>query len=139
MPADVGLTLRLFGTPSFAGAGTERASALLAKPKALALLAYLAIARPRGLRRRDEILALLWPESDAERARNSLRQSLFMLRTHLPLGALASRGRDAVGLASIGVDVRTLTAGGSARRWRCTTERSSTASGSTQTRTSTRG
>ena len=105
MPAAPGLTLRLLGAPSFAGAGSERASELLAKPKALALLAHLAVARSRGLRHRDEILALLWPESDEARARNSLRQGLFLLRTHLPPGTLVGRGRDEIGLAAVDVDV----------------------------------
>ena len=100
------LTLHLFGAPAIGGTGTEDASALIAKPKSFALLAYLAIARPHGMRRRDEILALLWPESSDERARNAMRQSLFLLRTHLPAGALVSRGRDEVGLAGIDVDVR---------------------------------
>jgi DNA-binding SARP family transcriptional activator len=105
MPADAGLTLRLFGAPRLAGPGVERAAGLLTKPKALALLAYIAIARPRGLRRRDEILALLWPDSSADRARNALRQSLFLLRTHLPDRALISRGNTEVGLATGDLDV----------------------------------
>src|SRR5829696_1047548 len=105
MRADVGLTLRLFGAAQITGAGRELASELLAKPKTLALLAYLATALPRGLHRRDVLLALLWPESDSDHARNSLRQSLHLLRCHLPAGTLVSRGNGEVGLDSGDLDV----------------------------------
>jgi DNA-binding SARP family transcriptional activator len=48
----------------------------------LALLAMLAINGGRGLSR-DTIVALLWPESDAEHARNSLSQAISLLRREL--------------------------------------------------------
>ena len=67
-------------------------STILAQPKRLALLAYLAAARPRGFHSRDTLLALFWPESDAERARNSLRQALHHLRRSLGEGAVPGRG-----------------------------------------------
>ena len=44
----VALTLRLFGAARITGTGGALATQLLAKPKALALLAYLAMASPRG-------------------------------------------------------------------------------------------
>ncbi len=90
------------------GTDAETAAPLLAKPKALALLAYIAIARPRGYRRRDEILALLWPDSATEQARNALRQSLFLLRSHLPPGTLVSRGAEeiAIDASKLAIDVR---------------------------------
>ena len=105
----VGLTLRLFGAAQITGTGRELVAELLAKPKTLALLAYLAMASPRGLHRRDVLLALLWPDSDSKHARNSLRQSLHLLRTHLPIGTLTSRGQAEVGLDSrdLEVDVTT--------------------------------
>src|SRR5687768_15635591 len=65
---------------------------LLAQPKRLALLAYLACARPRGFHSRDTLLALFWPEADTERARNSLRQALHHLRRSLGEAALPGRG-----------------------------------------------
>ncbi len=46
--------------------------------KALALLAYLAV--QGGRHSRETIAALLWPESDAEQARGSLRYTLSALR-----------------------------------------------------------
>jgi DNA-binding SARP family transcriptional activator len=48
----------------------------------LAVLTIVAAAAPRPVAR-DKILALLWPESDDERARNSLRQELYALRRDL--------------------------------------------------------
>ncbi|MBA3759431.1 MAG: tetratricopeptide repeat protein [Gemmatimonadales bacterium] len=92
------LTLRLLGELELAGRGEAPVTALLVQPKRLALLVYLAVALPRGFRRRDEILALFWPESDADHARNSLRQSLHGLRNHLPAGVLLTRGSEEVGL-----------------------------------------
>lgn len=97
--------MHLLGAPRMSGPAGERASKLLAKPKAFALFAYLALAGRRGPRRRDEILALFWPESDTERARNSLRQALFLIKGHLPEGTLVSTGHETVGLAGVDVDV----------------------------------
>ena len=48
----------------------------------LALLALLAASGPRGLSR-DKVTALLWPERDTERGRNSLSQALSALRRDL--------------------------------------------------------
>jgi TolB-like protein/DNA-binding SARP family transcriptional activator len=50
--------------------------------KGLALLALLAAAGERGVSR-DTAMALLWPDSDEERARTSLRQLLHSLRGQL--------------------------------------------------------
>lgn len=50
--------------------------------KLIALLALLAAAGRRGISR-DRIVSLLWPESDTERARGSLKQSLHVLRRGL--------------------------------------------------------
>ncbi|MEW5919075.1 MAG: BTAD domain-containing putative transcriptional regulator, partial [Gemmatimonadota bacterium] len=54
---------------------------IAAQRRPLALLAVLALAGPRGVSR-DKIVALLWPDSDNERARNSLSQALTFLRRH---------------------------------------------------------
>jgi DNA-binding SARP family transcriptional activator len=50
--------------------------------RAIALLALVSAAAPKPVAR-DRLLAFLWPESDTERARNSLRQTLFSLRRDL--------------------------------------------------------
>ena len=59
-----------------------RLDALSGQRKALGLLAVLAAAGPRGASR-DALLAHLWPESDDERARTSLKQLVHSLRHQL--------------------------------------------------------
>jgi len=49
------------------------------RPRIMALLALLVGHGPRGISR-DKILAYLWPDSDTDHARNSLKQALFSLR-----------------------------------------------------------
>lgn len=56
---------------------------VMSRDKRVALLIYLLLAKPRSAHRRDALLALFWPEQDAPRARNSLRQSLHLLRRTL--------------------------------------------------------
>ena len=52
----------------------------VANPRSrLAILAVLAVAGDRGVRR-EKLSALFWPESNEERARNALRQALFIIR-----------------------------------------------------------
>ncbi|MEO8578215.1 MAG: BTAD domain-containing putative transcriptional regulator [Gemmatimonadales bacterium] len=94
------LGLSLFGSPRFTGCEAARASKLLSRPKSVALLAYLSIALPRGLKRRDDLLAMLWTDSDPAHGRNSLRQSLHRQRSHLPVGSLISRGSDEIGISA---------------------------------------
>ena len=72
---------------------------LLAQPKRLALLIYLAVAQPRGFHRRDTLLALFWPELDQGRARAALRKAVLVVRHGLGPGALVGRGDEELGLA----------------------------------------
>lgn len=53
-----------------------------ARPRSLALLVVVALARVQGISR-DRLLAYFWPESDTEHARNCLKQTLFTLRRDL--------------------------------------------------------
>ena len=55
----------------------------LANRKAQALLAYLAMSGTRP-RPREELATLLWSDADAADGRNSLRQTLFLIRRALP-------------------------------------------------------
>jgi TolB-like protein/DNA-binding SARP family transcriptional activator len=71
---------------------------LVRRSRRAALLAFLAAAGPRGLHRRDKLLAIFWPDSDAAHARAALNQSLYILRTELGEPAVVSRGHDEVGL-----------------------------------------
>jgi DNA-binding SARP family transcriptional activator len=72
------LILRLFGTPEVSHA--EQPLTFRTR-KVLALLTYLAV--EQGVHSRDKITALLWPESDEERGKASLRRALSYLRESL--------------------------------------------------------
>src|SRR5262245_18361453 len=80
---------------------------LLAQPKRVALLTYLALEAANGFCRRDLLLALFWPEFDADRARKALRQALHFLRRTLGGDVVVSRGDEEIGLngGSIWCDV----------------------------------
>ena len=58
----------------------DNAKAITLAPRDAALLAFLALEGPTP---RSRLAALLWPDSDAEAARNALRQRLFTLRKSL--------------------------------------------------------
>jgi DNA-binding SARP family transcriptional activator len=88
--ADPTFRLRVFGSTELSGA--PGADAVLAQPKRLALLVYLAVARPRGFHRRDRLVALFWPEHDQEHARAALRKAIHALRKALGNDLLVSRG-----------------------------------------------
>lgn len=70
-----------------------------ARPKPLALLVYLTLARPRGFHMQDQLLALFWPESDTSRALLSLRQAVHVLRRALGDAVVVRRGRTELGVA----------------------------------------
>lgn len=92
------LRLRVLGRIDLRdGAGRELRS-VLAQPKRLAILCYLAIGTPRSFHRRDTLLGLFWPEADVEHARSALRQALHFLRHTLGESILISRGDDEIGI-----------------------------------------
>jgi DNA-binding SARP family transcriptional activator len=65
---------------------------LLAQPKRLALLAYVAMEAPGGFVPRERIMSVLWPDSDSARARQSLRNSLYQIRRSAGADVLINRG-----------------------------------------------
>src|SRR5687767_4066676 len=75
------ISLRLLG-----GLALQDESTTLSGPatrrRSLALLALLAAAETRGVAR-EKLLIYLWPESNTQRARNSLNQTLWSIRQHL--------------------------------------------------------
>jgi serine/threonine-protein kinase len=89
---------RILGSISLVEADGRELRAVLAQPKRVALLAYLAAATPCRFHRRDSLVALFWPELDQEHARAALRQALYGLRRPLGEEALGSRGDEEVGL-----------------------------------------
>src|SRR5256886_14176337 len=76
---------------------------VLAHPKRVALLVYLAVAQPHGFQRRDALLALFLPHLAPQRARRAPRKAAHMLRpgpgAETPLG----RGDEEGGLAQGGL------------------------------------
>lgn len=98
-PVVVMIRFHALGTLELRAADGRAHLAILAQPKRTALLAYLAVASPRGYHRRDTLLGLFWPESATERARHSLNQAIYAIRSILGAGVLVSRGSEEVGLA----------------------------------------
>ena len=98
---------RILGALNLLGAGGRELTSVLAQPKRVALLAYLAAATPRRPHRRDSLVALFWPELDQEHARAALRQALHGLRHALGDRVLVTRGDEDIGLdeAQIRCDV----------------------------------
>ena len=93
------IRLQVLGTLRVEGTDPAVADELLAQPKALALLLFLALARPAGLQQRDRLVGLFWPEVDQDRARTALRGTLHRLRQLLGEDAIESRGSESVALA----------------------------------------
>ena len=92
------IRLRTLGTLDLRDAEGVELRSILAQPKRLALLVYLAVCTPHGFHRRDRLLALFWPESETERARATLNRAIYFLRRELGDGILISRGDEEIGL-----------------------------------------
>jgi DNA-binding SARP family transcriptional activator/tetratricopeptide (TPR) repeat protein len=85
--------------------GAAPSSAATSARRRLALLAVLAVNAPRGVPR-DKLLALFWPESDTDRARHALDQTLYSLKKDLGADALVvGREEPALNSAAITSDV----------------------------------
>ena len=103
------LYIRLFGTPRLedddgvvSGRATQR--------HPVALLALLATA-PESSVSRDKVLALLWPETDTDRARARLNTAVHAIRSAAGAESLVSAGDDLrLDPARISVDVSTFEA-----------------------------
>lgn len=96
------IALRLLGSIELRGPDGSEISAILRQPKRAALLAYLGAARPSRFHRRDELLAMFWPNADVDHARGALNQAVRYLRRHLQLAVLGRRGVDELGLDQAG-------------------------------------
>ena len=97
------IRFHVLGALDLRGARDEEIRAVLVQPKRVALLAYLVLAKPPRLHRRDALVALFWPDSDVARARLALRQSLHFLRHELGEGVIVGRGAEEVGMAPSGL------------------------------------
>ena len=97
------IQIRTLGSVDVESPARDAARAVVSQPKRFALLVYLAVALPRGPHRRDVLLSLFWPESDDERSRSVLRQTLYLLRQSLGAEALRSRGDEDIELDAAAV------------------------------------
>jgi DNA-binding SARP family transcriptional activator/tetratricopeptide (TPR) repeat protein/TolB-like protein len=93
------IELRTLGSLDLHDPAGREILSVLAQPKRLALLTYLAVAAPGGFVRRDTLLAMFWPESDDERARGAFRQAVRYLRRSLGEGVVVNRAEDELGIA----------------------------------------
>ena len=84
--------LRLFGVPTLAHDDGRLIEGRASQRHRIALLALLV--RASGGYTRDKLLSLLWPESDAERGRNLLNESIYVLRRALGEDVILSAGDD---------------------------------------------
>ncbi len=99
-PLAAGLEIRVLGPLEVRVAGVPLA---VDTRKALAILVLLAVeARPFA---REELAAMLWPESDEASARGALRRTLSVLRAALG-GCWLGVDRSVVSLGALGADVR---------------------------------
>ena len=93
------IQLRTLGATDLRGCEGEEVRAVLAQPKRLALLAYLAIVRPRGFHQKDTLRALFWPEADDHHARLALNRAVYFLRHALGQPVILSGPGDTLGVA----------------------------------------
>ncbi|MEJ2336675.1 MAG: BTAD domain-containing putative transcriptional regulator [Gemmatimonadales bacterium] len=73
---------------------------VLAQPKRVALLAYLAACGGGDSHRRDTLLGLFWPDLDESRARHALNQSLYVLRRAVGPSVFVSTGDEELALSA---------------------------------------
>lgn len=75
--------LNLFGAVALTDDSGRTCNSDVGGTKHLALLVYLVLEGARHPVRRDRVVGVLWPESGQEKARQSLSQALYKLRTAL--------------------------------------------------------
>jgi DNA-binding SARP family transcriptional activator len=78
------------GSVDLRGLAGQQVVPILAQPKRLALLAYLATVPSTLKRQGDTVRAMFWPEYDEPRARHALNQALYALRRELGSAVIVS-------------------------------------------------
>ena len=92
-------TVITLGRLGFGTGHDADATALLNQPKRLAVLLYVLLSQRGGSIARDRVTSVFWPESDATRARNALRQTLSFARSCLGQDVILSVGRDGLAVS----------------------------------------
>ena len=90
------IELRVLGALDLRDQTGEEIGRILAQPKRLALLTYLALSQ--STQQRESLLALFWPELDEEHGRLALRQAIHFLRTSLGTQVISSRSGEELAL-----------------------------------------
>lgn len=98
-PPEEAFELRILGTLELRASDGRSLLSVLAQPKRVALLSYLASGAGKRFRRRDTILGVFWPDLDQERARHALRQTVYVLRRSLGSRVIVSRGDQELGVS----------------------------------------
>ena len=93
--------MRTFGRVDLRDGNGAEVLAVVAQPKRVALLTYLAVAHTRGFCRRDVVLAMFWPELDEAHARGALRQAVRFLRKSLGAEVIRGRGEEELGASDV--------------------------------------
>jgi eukaryotic-like serine/threonine-protein kinase len=111
--------LRLLGVIELLDGDGMEVRAVLAQPKCLPLLAYLALGSADGSRRRDTVQGLFWPELDPEHARNALNQAIHFLRQAIGRDAIVSPSEEELSIdpAVVWCDATAFEAAVLARDW----------------------
>ena len=86
--------LFLLGRIDFRDDQGNELRSVLAQPKRLALVAYLAANAGRTACRRDALIGLFWPELTQERARKALNKAIHFARQALGESAIVSRNAE---------------------------------------------
>ncbi len=93
--------LTTLGRIGLTGPDGAPVATLLAQPKRLGVLVYLAIASSRGVVRRETLCEMFWPDVDMDRARTSLRQTLAFLRRAVGDETIVTMGDDDVSIDAL--------------------------------------
>ncbi len=93
------IEFRTLGTPDLRDDSDRHAIlSVLAQPKRVGLLAYLVMAEGGRAVSRDKLQAVFWPEASSDRARNSLKQAVFVLRRAMGDHLLVTNGEGSIGV-----------------------------------------
>ncbi|HUQ79827.1 MAG TPA: BTAD domain-containing putative transcriptional regulator, partial [Gemmatimonadaceae bacterium] len=110
--------LKLFGGAAVDVAG-EPITGRAAQRHRIALLALLSSTR-RPHRTRDQLVAMLWPDADAERGRKLLSDSIYRINQALGADAIAGTGEDVrLNRAQVPSDIADFETAIDAREWHC--------------------
>jgi DNA-binding SARP family transcriptional activator len=88
------IELQTLGRVRLSGDGESERTGTPMQGKRIALLVYLVLAGSGAGRRRDELVAMFWPELGDEEARRALRQALYYLRRSLGADVILGDGEE---------------------------------------------